>query len=338
MPPAKKKLEISRVEATLRAVLPPSAKIAFRPIDEFKVELKVAGQRFRAEWAGEGWLRQVQPLLTKRRERPDIVVARRMSPGAREALTQAGIGWVDELGAAEIAIGTVIVSQSGRVEEAPEKLKKWTPAVVAVAEALLCGKDATVSAAEESTGLSVGSCTNALRALTDLGFLEAQATRGRLSARKIVDFEKLLDAYAQAATTLAPSISLVVGVSWRDPVTDLAEIGKKWRSLGIEWAASGTVAAVILAPVLTTVTSANVYVDARSIADLNGIATKSGLRPIEGGRLTLMPFPTPTTRRLARNNGGLTIAPWPRVYADLRTVGVRGEDSAEHLREVMRGK
>jgi hypothetical protein len=27
--------------------------------------------------------------------------------------------------------------------------------------------------------------------------------------------------------------------------------------------------------------------------------------------------------------------PWPRVYADLRTVGVRGEDVAEHLRQEM---
>jgi hypothetical protein len=26
---------------------------------------------------------------------------------------------------------------------------------------------------------------------------------------------------------------------------------------------------------------------------------------------------------------------WPRAYADLRTVGVRGEDAAEHLREEM---
>jgi len=27
-------------------------------------------------------------------------------------------------------------------------------------------------------------------------------------------------------------------------------------------------------------------------------------------------------------------APWPRVYADLRRAGVRGEDAAEHLRSI----
>jgi len=35
---------------------------------------------------------------------------------------------------------------------------------------------------------------------------------------------------------------------------------------------------------------------------------------------------------------GIRVVPWPRVYADLRLVGVRGEDAAEHLREVMRGR
>ncbi|MGD0836257.1 MAG: hypothetical protein ABSB49_06400, partial [Polyangia bacterium] len=29
---------------------------------------------------------------------------------------------------------------------------------------------------------------------------------------------------------------------------------------------------------------------------------------------------------------------WPRVYADLRHTGVRGEEAAEHLREIVRGR
>ncbi len=53
--------------------------------------------------------------------------------------------------------------------------------------------------------------------------------------------------------------------------------------------------------------------------------------------MTLMPFPTVTTKRLAEKRRGLYIAPWPRVYADLRVAGVRGEEAAEHLREIVRG-
>jgi len=35
---------------------------------------------------------------------------------------------------------------------------------------------------------------------------------------------------------------------------------------------------------------------------------------------------------------GLVFAPWPRVYTDLRQTGVRGEEAAEHLKEVMLGR
>jgi hypothetical protein len=39
--------------------------------------------------------------------------------------------------------------------------------------------------------------------------------------------------------------------------------------------------------------------------------------------------------RLAKEMEGLRVAPWPRVYADLLSLGVRGEEAAEHLREVV---
>ena len=92
---------------------------------------------------------------------------------------------------------------------------------------------------------------------------------------------------------------------------------------------------MVLAPYLTTVTTAEVYVDRETIPALESVASQAGLRPIEGGRLTLRPFPTVTTERLAVNQDGLRVAPWPRVYADLRVVGVRGEEAAEHLRRVI---
>ena len=58
---------------------------------------------------GEGGLRQARGLIAGRKDRPDLAVARVMSSGAREALSAAGIGWVDETGAAEIARGSLIV-------------------------------------------------------------------------------------------------------------------------------------------------------------------------------------------------------------------------------------
>jgi len=288
----------------------------------------------RACWVGEGGLGQVRAVLD-RPPPPDIVVARRISPGGREALARAKVSWADETGAAEIALGSIIVSRTGHPFEREATPPRWTPTVVAVTEALLCGVDAKVSATVAATRLSTGSCTAALKTLTELQLLSAQQARGRGSARAVVDLKRLLEAYVPAATSLAPSLSLAVGVTWRDPIVGLRELGRTWAADGIAWAATGAAAADLLAPLLTSTGSTEAYVSSRTIADLDGLARRSGLRPIAGGRLTLRPFPTSTSERLATIQDGVALAPWPRVYVDLLRSGVRGEEAAEHLLEVI---
>jgi hypothetical protein len=324
-----------RAEEALRAVLPRPADV--RKLDQnVDADLMVGGVPLRVEWVGEGRLGNVRRVLALEK-RPDIVVARLMSPGARDALAEAGVGWVDETGAAEIAVGSIVVSRTGHPQPLVEKPARWTNAVLAVAEALICGTPGTVAATEEATGLSTGSCTSALRALMDLGLLVADASRGRGSARRIASPDDFLDRYASAATALRDRTSLQVGVTWRDVVSGLAEVGKQWDKQKVAWAVTGAAAASVVAPYLTSFNTVEVYVDADSVLGLEGVARAAGLRAIEGGRVTLRPFPTVTTRKLASEADGLRVAPWPRVYADLREAGVRGEEAAEHLHEVMRG-
>jgi hypothetical protein len=241
---------------------------------------------------------------------------------------------VDETGAAEIAVGTLVVSRTGRPQPT-DGLKGWTPAVLAVAEALLCGVRATVSATEEATGLSTGSCTAALRFLTDEGLLVADAERGRSAARRVEDPDRLLGAYTRAAQAQQPGPRLQVGLLGQNLLDELAATGRTWDRSDVLWAATGTAAASVLAPLLTSVSSVEVYVDADTVAGLEAVATSADLRPIEGGRLTLRPFPTASVRSLADEIDGLRVAPWPRVYVDLQAEGVRGEEAAEHFREVM---
>ena len=215
---------------------------------------------------------------------------------------------------------------------------RWTPAVFAAAEALLCGVKASVAAVREATGLSSGGSTNALQILTKLGLINASAARGRGSARKVDDADQLLNAYAAAVAARKSGPFIQVGVTWRDVADGLREAGKKWEKARIDWVATGAAAASVIAPYLTSVNTADVYVGADTIAALEAAAVAATLRPIEGGRLTLRPFPTVAARRLAEVVEGLRVAPWPRVYADLRTTGVRGEEAAEHLWEVRRGR
>lgn len=327
-----------RVETAVAAVLPRSVTVRRRRVDGHTVSLKLNGTHIMTKWIGEGGLRQARELIADRKSLPEVVVARRMSPGARKALSGMGVGWVDETGAAEIAIGSLIVSRSGRPSRSPPKPTRWTPAVLAVAEALLCGGKATVSAVRQTTGLSTGGAANALRTLSDLGLIGSLARRGRNSGRSVPDPGRLLDEYATAAAAMAPATALTVGVTWRDLEAGLRQTAQQWTNADVVWAATGSLAALVLAPYLTTVTTAEVYVDRETVPALESVATQAGLRPIKGGRLTLLPFPTVTSKRLAVMQDGLRLAPWPRVYADLRVTGVRGEEAAEHLRRVVRGE
>jgi hypothetical protein len=326
-----------RAEAALRAVLPRSATIRVAGRDS-GADVIVNGVEIQAKWIEEGSLRQARALLEHKRNRPDVVVARHLSPGAREILSQAGVGWIDETGAAEISLGSIVVSKGGRPEVPREKPVRWTPASLAVAEALLCGRRAAVHAVRDATGLSVGACTKALQVLGKLGLITSSAARGRGSARTVDDVNKLLDAYAAAAAAAKAGPMIRVGVTWQDVTAGLLDTAKKWEKARIDWAATGAAAALVMAPYLTSVSTADVYVGGKTNAELEAVAATAALRPIDGGRLTLRPFPTVTTLRLAEDVDGLRVAPWPRVYADLRKTGVRGEEAAEHLREVRHGR
>jgi hypothetical protein len=151
----------------------------------------------------------------------------------------------------------------------------------------------------------------------------------------VIDTDAFLAAYVEEAESLVRPLSLQVGVTWQDAVGELAGVGHTWDEEGTDWVASGQVAAAVMAPLLTSVRTAMVYVGADTAPKLEAVAAQVGLRPIEGGRLTLAPFPTTTTHMLSTTVDGLQVAPWPRVFADLQMSGVRGEEAAEHLREVV---
>lgn len=325
----------SRVEEAIRAVLPPSASLQRFSAEGPEVELVLNGHHLTAFWVREGWLRAIRQVLEAGTPRPDIVVARTMGPASRSELSEAGVGWVDETGAAEVVVGSVVISRSGtpRKKSAP----RWTRSVLAVAEAVLCDSKATVAGVAEATGLSTGACANALRTLTDLGLLGASSARGRGSARHVIDMDAFLSAYVKESEMLVRPLSLQVGVTWQDAVEGLAGCGRTWDEQGTAWAASGPVAAAVMAPLLTSVRTAFVYVEADTAPRLEAVAAEAGLQPVEGGRLIIAPFPTVTTRTLSTTVDGIRVAPWPRVFADLQTSGVRGEEAAEHLREVVSG-
>ena len=330
-----------RVDAALRGVLPSSVDVKITggrgdssSSSEFLVT--ISGIALRVAWVRSAWLSTIEKILA-RIDPPDVLIADQVPPASRLALTAAGIGWVEASGAAEIAIDSLVVSRSARETRIGDRSRsQWTPAVVGVAEAILAGVKPTVSATHEATSISVGACIKALRMLTDIGLLQADTSRGPHSGRRVVDNDALLDAYVAAAHDLSSPPTLSVAVVWRDPIEGLIGTGGRWDAAGLAWAATGLAAAMVVAPFVTSVGVTDVYIDANSVSELVAAARVVGLRSIEGGRLRLAAFPTITTRHMATMANDLRVAPWPRIVADLRRSGVRGEEAAEHLVEIIR--
>ncbi len=323
-----------RGERIVRAVLPTTANIKSSRADK-DIDLIVNGQALEVKWIGSGHLGSVRSALKERPKRHVVLVAQHMSPGARAALSEAGVSWADETGAAEISVGSILVSKSGLSQRKPSKIEHWTPAVIAVAEALLLGIKGTQAAMQDATGLSAGSCTNALRFLTSEDLLSSGAKRGPNSARVVSDPRRLLDAYAAAASVQTTGEKLQIGVTWRDVLEGLAELGRGFTREKLDWAVTGGAGAAVMAPYISSVSQASVYVEAQSLAELEKLASSLTLRPVEGGRLTLKSFPNRTVQHLAEYVRDLRVAPWPRLYVDLLTEGVRGEEAAEHLYEAI---
>lgn len=295
----------------------------------------IASVPVEVEWLGVGWPRQVRELLTQP-DQPDLVVAPEFSPGAHRILNEARVSWLDLTGAANIGLpGLLIIVEPARAERAPRTNSDWTAGALAVCEALLVRVGATVAELVAATGLAPSTVAAALKFLQGEQLLTADAARGRNSRRKILDSDQLLDTYAAAAARLRNPESIRVGVLWRNPVRGAIELGGRLESHGVAWATTGALAAEQLAPYLTEVDPCEVYVDGGSLPELRQIAREVGLDEAAGGRLLLRPFPTPAKDALSPKVDGQRVAPWPRVFSDLRMIGVRGEEAAEHLREQM---
>lgn len=323
-----------RIRRALLAVLPPGVPVSVETEAGPVVELRIGTEVVSAVWAGEGWLGEVNEVVDRCPDGLNVVVARRMSPGAIARTAQAGLGWIDETGGAELALPGLILSRTRTTQPRAKPEPRWTTSVVGVAEAILSGVRPTVSSVRAHTGLSTGAVTSALAALTELGHLRALAARGRNSGRSVVDDGKLLEAYARAAITQRSRPWIRVGLVG-DLLGELGELGSQWTSAGISWSLTGMAGAALMAPYLTQVTNADVFVDVSTVAELHALARQSGLQVLDAGRVTLRPFPSAVSQRLSTVIHELPVAPWPRVFADLRSAGVRGEEAAEHLRELM---
>jgi hypothetical protein len=330
-----------RVQSALEAVLPPNvALVEHASGADTGVDFILAGQLVTAKWVDGTDLSRVRTVIMQSKPRPNLLIAAKMSPASRKLASSEGIGWVDESGDAEFAIGSVVVARTGAdaggVRRDYGQSGRWTAAATAAAEALLTGVPATVEALSSRAGIPSSTAALTLKFLERMQLLEGGASRGRKSGRVIRDRDALLSAYSAAVTATAPKAALRVAVLWRDPVAAVADLGRSLDQVNMAWAVTGALTAAIRAPYATQVAPLVIYLDVHGLGELRSTAKKVQLTPEPAGRLTFATFPSRTTLALSEPVGdGVRSVSWPRAYADLTSTGVRGEESAEHLRETV---
>jgi hypothetical protein len=336
----------ARVRRLILLALPHGLQVDVRPRQaagpafDVTVPAGTAKHRFIVGWAGEGWPSDVERLV-QLVPNIDVVAATHLSSGARDRLRQEGLGWADEAGHADIALksGLVIFRQQSDVRKNREPPMRWSRSTLAVAEAALSGIVPTVESIEQATGLSRHATANALSRLENRGFLERpRALRGPQSARRIINISTFLDGYAKAAAEQRQKQSpVLLHRLWnRDPLETLAvEIGPKLTTAGASWAVTGAAASVLLAPYLTDVTILELFIDAETMSDRTRLTTLLDGKIVEKGhRIEIREVPTSMAVK-GPVIDGIQVALPVRVYADLRAVGGRSAEAAQHLRETL---
>jgi hypothetical protein len=296
-------------------------------------------------WAGRGWpadLVQALDSLPDPWPRRLVLVGQRFSPGAVDQLSHRRANWLDEAGAARIETdsGLFVVREpdESAAERGIPRGFRWAASSLEISEWLLTEPPRDGFNAREFTDRSAWSyaqTTKVLRQLSARGWVKKTGgSRGVGSGWQLADAAGLLEAWTAYLVDHRPE---TVGAHrvLRDPMqfarTELAQT----LSAETEWALSGWAGLELAAPFVTAVPVIHVAVDANTLVDgrLREAMRSLGLREVkEGARIEFLAL-SKFSLSLACEYRRVPVVSAPRLYADLRALGGRGEEAAEHVRQ-----
>jgi hypothetical protein len=164
------------------------------------------------------------------------------------------------------------------------------------------------------------------------------AGRGPTGVRRLAAAASLLDAWAAHIGGGVHERVLTHRVL-RDPMTFLREELAPVLTGSMPWAASGWAGLEVAAPFVTAVPVLQIYVPTEASADgrLRTTMQAAGLREVDEGARVEFWTASATALSLSSTTAGVPVVSAPRLYADLRALGGRGEEAAQHVREELIG-
>ncbi len=274
-------------------------------------------------------------------DRDFILVAETTSAGARQILEENGVAYLDGLGNSSIRLsglfvrtGTARVVASNPHRE-PVKARLAGKAGLVV-QALLLNRDRSWSVAEMAAeaGVSSGLAHRVLARLEDADVVAA-AGIGPRKVRRITEPAALLDLWVDEEKE--PGVRLTAAFVLGRPGTPLANlVSERLAAAGTTHAITGSAAAAIMAPALTSVPVTQVRVTAATPA--GDVLTAMGARQVEeGANLVIVQGANDSELRYRRTVGAVWLAANTRIYLDALRDPRRGKEQAQVFRESVLG-
>jgi hypothetical protein len=336
----------ARASETLLTVTPPGFR-AEADAKDVRLSHGAKSWTLRPIWAGEGLPADVRRAIAEHLPAPEglvpVLVARRMTSGAREILDEHLTPWADTSGRAQIIVpGELYIIRLDPMPTDAGRPFRWSAATQAVAEVLLTrrarGGAATsapvgrVASIAQATGLSIPGAARVLRQFDEQHYTQKSgAQRGSTAVRELRDPSRMLSDWAGQYIVGGAEPAAEFHVPWREHDESVSFLTTSLE--GQRWALTGAAAADEYSPYLTSIPTADVYVSADERSDVRRRLVSGGAKEVErGGRIRVFTGPE-YLFGLSDDRQGLPIASSIRVYGDLLRQRGRFAEAAEYLRE-----
>lgn len=287
--------------------------------------------------AATAW--QIQREAKARPETPLLLIAGETTAEARRILGEHGVAVMDGLGNAHIELPGLLfhLEGKGRPEQGGNKKPpaRLRGKAGLAAQALLLDPEREwhVQDLAETAQVSPGLAHRVLARLQEEGILAAEGA-GPNRVRRLKNATALLDLWAEE--NLERPRRMLGYLLAQTPHQLIKEVGRNLERGGIEYALTGAAAASLVAPFVTAIPVAEVWVAA--VAAPEQLYDAAHVDPVtDGQNVVFLQAKDDTPLAFREKTDGLWVANRFRLYADLLRDPRRGREQAEHLRREVIG-
>lgn len=258
-----------------------------------------------------------------------VLCAPYVSPRVAEMLKSRHVGYIDLSGNCWLDLGFLLVERSGypnRFKELKEQQVLFAPRASRILRTLLenPAKEWTLQELAQTAGVSLGLVHRVTKALEERLFAEKR--RGRFG---LDDPRGLLDAWRSFYVGKHIRWQRYYWPALQDVRAGMQEIAKSAKAVDVRYAFTGPAAASVLVPYLM-ISGIHCYVDALKPDLLNALRAE----PLpSNGNLWFNVIQGEEVFAGSYQIEGLYVVNDVQIYLDLCSLGGRGEEAAEALRE-----